>query len=127
MGGTFEFDPVEQSRGWITSIDAGTGKLLWKYESGLPIVASVTPTAGDVLLAGELTGNFLVLHKSSGQKLYSFYTGGPVAGGIATYTVDGHQYVAVPSGNVSRSFSIELSPSATVFVFALRELPTGNH
>jgi alcohol dehydrogenase (cytochrome c) len=127
MGGTFEFDPVEQSRGWITSIDAGTGKLLWKYESGLPIVASVTPTAGDVLLAGELTGNFLVLDKSSGQKLYSFYTGGPVAGGIATYTVDGHQYVAVPSGNVSRSFSMELSPSATVFVFALRELPTGNH
>jgi alcohol dehydrogenase (cytochrome c) len=127
MGGTFEFDPVEKSRGWITSIDAGTGRLLWKYQSELPIVASVTPTAGDVLFTGELTGNFLVLDKSSGQKLYSFYTGGPVAGGIATYTVDGHQYVAVPSGNMSRSFSMDLSPSATVFLFALREPQTGNH
>jgi hypothetical protein len=34
--------------------------------------------------------------------LYTFYTGGAVAGGVSTYLAGGHQYVAVLSGNSSK-------------------------
>ena len=119
FAGSFSFDPVKDAKGWIDSFDAKTGRLDWKYESHAPIVASVTPTAGKVLFTGSLDGNFLVLDSRTGKDLYSFYTGGPIGAGIATYKIDGRQYVAVPSGNMSRTWSPNSSPSATVFIFAL--------
>ncbi len=35
--------------------------------------------------------------------LYRFNTGGAIGGGIATYTAGDRQYVAVTSGNASRT------------------------
>ena len=57
--------------------------------------AALTPTAGNVLFTGDLDGNFLVLDARNGKTLYSFNTGGPIAGGIVTYEQKGRQYVAV--------------------------------
>jgi alcohol dehydrogenase (cytochrome c) len=79
--------------------------------------AAVTPTAGDVLFTGDLDGNFLVLDARSGKTLYSFNTGGPMAGGVITYAVKGKQYVAVASGHSGGS--IPLNGSATMVIFAL--------
>ena len=62
-----------------------------------------------------LNGNFLALDARDGHTLYSFNTGGPIAGGIITYEVQGHQYVAVASGNSGGS--IPLNGSATVVIF----------
>lgn len=119
FGGSFVFDPVKKARGWINAFSAASGKLLWKDETSLPVVGGITATAGDILFAGELSGNFEVLNQKNGKTLYSFYTGGPIAGGTATYEIGGRQYVAVPSGSSSRTWTPNVSPSATVFVFAL--------
>ena len=43
-------------------------------------------------------GNFLALDARNGKTLYSFDTGGPIAGGVVTYEQKGKQYVAVASG-----------------------------
>lgn len=119
FGGAYTPDDIGKAKGWIRAFDAKTGKEKWKYQSDLPVVAAVTPTAGDVLFSGELGGDFIVLDSKSGKKLYSFYTGGPVAGGIVTYEIDGRQYVAVPSGNQSRTWSPDASPAPTLVIFAL--------
>ena len=63
------------------------------------MVAAVTPTAGNVLFAGELTGDFLALDARTGEVLYRFNTGGPMGGGVVTYEAGGRQYVAVASGS----------------------------
>jgi alcohol dehydrogenase (cytochrome c) len=78
--------------------------------------AAVTPTAGGVLFTGDLDGNFLTLDANNGNTLYSFNTGGPIAGGVITYEQGGKQYVAVASG--SSGGSIPLVGSATIVIFS---------
>jgi len=51
------------------------------------------------------------------KELFRFYTGGGLFGGIASYAVNGRQYVATTSGGGSLTFGG--SGSATVFVFTL--------
>ena len=75
-----------KANGWITAIDAETGKVKWKYEAGSPVVAGVTPTAGGVVFTGDMAGNFLALDSASGKVLYTMPTGGAIAGGVITST-----------------------------------------
>ncbi len=120
MGGTTIPDPLEKSRGWLTAIDAATGRVRWKYESKRPMLAAVTTTSAELIFTGELTGDFLVLDARTGAVLYRFNAGGPLNGGIITYSINGRQYVAVNSGSAS-GFWRAARGSATVFLFALPE------
>ena len=86
------------------------------YHSPTPMIAAVTPTAGDVVFTGDLNGNFLVLDSRTGDALYRFNTGGAIGGGVITYEVGGEQYVAVASGNSSRT-TWYTTGAASVFVF----------
>ena len=81
------------------------------------MVAAVTTTAGGVVFAGEMTGDFLALDARSGRELYRFNTGAGLMGGIVTYQVNERQYVAAASGGGSFNFGREGSP--TLFVFTL--------
>ncbi|WP_164932010.1 PQQ-binding-like beta-propeller repeat protein [Janthinobacterium sp. 17J80-10] len=120
MGGSYT--QVTEPRGWVTSIDAGSGKVNWRYQAVAPVVAGITPTAGGVLLTGDLAGNFLALDSTNGKLLYQMQTGGAIAGGVVTYAVAGKQYVATTSGNVSRlTFGGLGSPS--IIVLGLPETP----
>jgi alcohol dehydrogenase (cytochrome c) len=116
--GDFVYDPVSQAKGSTYAIDAATGKLLWSRASSTPMVAALTPTAGNVVFTGDLNGYFLALDAGNGDGLYRFNTGGAIAGGISTYSIDGRQYVAVASGNSSRSIWFTTG-SATIILFAL--------
>src|SRR5262245_43273743 len=120
MGGTYTYDPPEQSRGWVTAIDAATGQVRWKYQSQRPMLAAVTTTSAELIFTGELTGNFLVLDARNGEALYRFDVGGPLNGGIITYAINGRQYVAVNSGNASGFWHAQRG-SAKVLLFALPE------
>jgi outer membrane protein assembly factor BamB len=62
-----ELDPPEKSQGWVTAIDASTGEVKWKHRSSRPMVAAVTTTRGNLLLTGELNGDFLVLDARTGS------------------------------------------------------------
>ncbi len=90
--------------------------MAWRVKWPTPMYAAITPTAGDVLLTGDLSGNFLALDARDGKTLYSFPTGGPIAGGVITYEVKGKQYVAVASG--FSGGSIPLTGSTTVVIFS---------
>jgi alcohol dehydrogenase (cytochrome c) len=120
MGGYYQADPIEKARGWLTAIDATTGKVVWKYESAKPMLAAVTTTATDMLFTGELTGDFLAMNARTGKVLYRFYTGGPMNGGVVSYAVNGKQYVAAASGSAS-GFWFAPPGSSTIIVFALPE------
>ena len=120
FGGEFEFDPATKAKGWTYGVDAATGKTAWSRQSATPMVAGLTPTAGDVLFTGDLDGNFLVLDSQSGKTLYSFNTGGGIAGGLSTYLVGGKQYVAAATGNNSRTVW-RSGGAATIVVFGLAD------
>lgn len=118
LGGTVQ--RANTSQGWITAVDAAGGQVRWKYRSAMPIVAAVTTTAGNLVMTGELSGDFVVLDARTGDVLYRFNTGGPIGGGVVTYQQDGKQYVAVASGRPSRFWVGQNAGSPTVFLFGLR-------
>jgi alcohol dehydrogenase (cytochrome c) len=120
LGGDVSIDPVEKARGWIRAFDAVSGRQQWAREMPRPMTAALTPTAGGVLFTGDLDGFFLALDARSGNTLYSFQTGGAIASAPSTYAVGGKQYVAVPSGNISRTTFAFTRGAPTLFVFALR-------
>lgn len=105
--------------GWLRGFDAVSGKEIWRLPFDRPINAAVTTTAGGLLLTGDTGGNFLALDQKTGKLLYRFMTGGAIAGGVASYAVDGRQYLAVASGNISRDVSAPNgAPTVTVFGLA---------
>lgn len=116
MGGTFEL--ADESRGWVVSLDAEIGAIRWKHETVGPMVSGITPTAGGVIFAGDMQGNFFVLDARNGKRLFETQTGGAIAGGVITYMRDGKQYVATTSGNVSR-LTFGTTGSPTLIIYAL--------
>jgi alcohol dehydrogenase (cytochrome c) len=115
LGGTVQFDSASQ--GWLTAVDASTGKVRWRYRSEKPMVAAVTTTAGGLVLTGEGTGDFLALNAATGRELYRFNTGGAMGGGVISYAVRGRQYIAATSGRAGFFFGSTGAP--TLFVFGL--------
>lgn len=91
-------DPISQRRGHVTAVDADSGKVLWKYDADTSMVASVTPTAGGLVLTGDTKGNFIAFDAKDGKVLLKKNLGDPIGGGIVTYEIGGAPYVAVAGG-----------------------------
>lgn len=116
----------------IDAVDPLTGARKWRYTPKYMVVASLLSTASDLLFSGDLEGYAFALDAKTGEKLWSFNTGGGISGSAITYAVNGRQYVAVPSGmgslvgGVAPAIWPELAPkwpegASTLFVFALPE------
>ena len=118
FGGRFIIDPPDRHSGWIRGFDPAAGREVWSVHRKDLVLAAVTPTAGGLLLTGDSGGEFLALDARSGELLYHFQTGGPVAGGITSYEAGGRQYIAVPSGSSSRD-SASATGAATLVVFTV--------
>ena len=124
--------PGGKMEGYLAAFDPLTGQRKWSLATPTVIMASVLATAGDLVFSGDPEGNFFALDARTGAKLWSFPTGGGHRGSAVTYTVDGRQYVATPTGwgsLMGRSFG-SLFPNvppprqgSTLFVFALPPVP----
>jgi alcohol dehydrogenase (cytochrome c) len=112
-------DPPSERLGWLTSVDAETGRILWQYRSPLPMVAAVTPTAGGLLFTGDLEGNLLAFDATNGRILYKDKAGGPIGGGVITYSIGGKQYIAVAAGMSNKLMGVTSGP-ASVAIYALQ-------
>jgi alcohol dehydrogenase (cytochrome c) len=58
----------------------------------------VTSTASGVVFSSDHIGNFLAVDATTGKTLYTYFTGAPIFAPPTTYSIDGRQYVVVPSG-----------------------------
>ncbi len=101
-GGAWQIT-ADPPTGWISAFDANTGKLRWKYHTGAAMVAALTPTAGGILLSGDNSGNLFVFESATGKLLKTIETRGSISGGIVAYEINGREYIALTSGNVSRT------------------------
>jgi len=118
FGGILKFDPPETGKGWLRAFDAATGAPKWSHHSDAPMVAGITPTGGGLLFTGSLNGELLGVDARTGDIRYRFNTGGAIAGGVSSYAIDGRQYLAVASGNSSRTIW-STKGAATLIVFGL--------
>lgn len=90
-------DPKRWS-GWMTASDADSGERKWQFHAPFPLMGGVTPTGGQLLLFGDMGGNFYAFDAASGKKLWSIDLGGAIAGGVITYDTGQGQKIAVAAG-----------------------------
>jgi alcohol dehydrogenase (cytochrome c) len=62
------------------------------------MLSSLLATAGDLVFAGEPSGEFDAFDARTGELLWQFQTGNGIHGSPMTYSVKGKQFVAVPTG-----------------------------
>ena len=110
--------------GHVKAFDAATGREVWSWRGQHPMVSSILTTAGDLVFAGEPNGNFNAYDAKSGTVIWQFQTGSGIHSNPITYSVNGKQYVAVPSGwgGWMKGFAPETygaTRGSALFVFAL--------
>jgi glucose dehydrogenase len=109
-------DPQSQWAGWVTSLDAVSGKQRWRFKAPNPVIGGVTPTAGNVVFFGDMGGNFFALNSATGAKLWQIDLGGAIGGGVVTYDTGAGQKVAVSTGLTSKIWP---TPKATAQIYVL--------
>ena len=116
----------------ISAFDPATGTKKWMFKTNYINLSSPLVTAGDLLFGGDVEGNAFALDAKTGEKLWSFNTGGRIASPPVSFSVGGRQFITISSGGgsigegmVRRLFPESKGhlpePAATLFVFALPE------
>jgi alcohol dehydrogenase (cytochrome c) len=88
----------EDIAGSISAFDPKTGQETWRWRHEHPMCASVLATHGNLVFAGEPSGKFNALNAETGDLLWQFQCGSGHHSSPSTYSVDGRQYIAVPTG-----------------------------
>jgi alcohol dehydrogenase (cytochrome c) len=88
---------IDDMTGSISAFDAN-GEEKWRWRNELPMCASVLATGGDLVFAGEPSGEFNAFDARTGEQLWQFQCGSGHHSNPTTYMVDGRQYIAVPVG-----------------------------
>jgi alcohol dehydrogenase (cytochrome c) len=88
---------ADNMTGSVSAFDA-SGEEKWRWRNEIPMCASVLATGGDLVFAGEPSGEFNALDARTGELLWQFQCGSGHHSSPTTYMVDGRQYVAVPVG-----------------------------
>jgi outer membrane protein assembly factor BamB len=94
-------DDPKMWSGWMTASDAGSGERKWQFHAPFPLMGGVTPTAGRLVLFGDMGGNLYAFEAASGKKLWSKDLGGAIGGGVITYDTGAGQKIAVAAGMTS--------------------------
>ena len=103
MGGSMVFTV---GTGALRAIDPATGQMKWELKEPTPAWAGVLSTAGGVVFSGDNEGSFFAADARTGKELYRYLTGAAIYGPPTTYTVDGRQYVIMPSGLTLTAFAL---------------------
>ena len=95
---------------FLTAIDYKTGKIAWKRQyrttANTGLTAGLLTTAGRLLFAGDVGGNFVAYDPANGTPLWHTQLGANTTNAPETYMVDGKQYVLVAAGDAVYAFAL---------------------
>ncbi|MDB5393361.1 MAG: quinonprotein alcohol dehydrogenase [Rhodospirillales bacterium] len=97
-----------KTHGILAAIDAKTNKIVWQKQTPYEIQNSggFTTTAGGLAFHGEPDGNLQAYDAKTGDLLWQFQTGSNAGGPVASYEVNGEQYVALPAAGSLWAFKL---------------------
>jgi alcohol dehydrogenase (cytochrome c) len=102
------FRPEGEPRsGTLTAIDPATSTIVWQKRTKFPIGtgSGLLSTAAGLLFHGESDGNLVAFDIANGEVLWRFQTGTGADAPVATYEVNGEQYIALLAGGNSFQLS----------------------
>lgn len=126
--GASQYAPGEDSTGRIYAVDVKTGKINWVRKQKPIFSSSLLTTAGGIVFGGDSSREFAAFDQNSGDKLWSIKLNTTIGGHPTTYSVNGKQYIAVPTGpNAQTAAAAALDPELkkivesgnSLFIFAL--------
>jgi quinohemoprotein ethanol dehydrogenase len=93
--------------GTLTAMDPTTNKIVWQKRMKFPLGtgSGLLSTAAGLLFHGESDGNVVAYDIATGEPLWRFQTGTGADAPIATYEVNGEQYLALLAGGSSFQLS----------------------
>jgi alcohol dehydrogenase (cytochrome c) len=92
--------------GAVIAMDPTTAQRRWKFDQFDVTDAGMLTTATDLLFTGGREGYFYALDARTGKSLWHASLGGQIVNGAVSYQVDGHQFIAVISGNDLVAFAL---------------------
>jgi alcohol dehydrogenase (cytochrome c) len=95
--------------GWseylLQAIDYKTGNIKWSHKwEGPGGRSGLLTTAGNLLFAGDVAGNFVALNATTGDPLWHASVGSSVTNAPITYELDGVQYVVIAANDLLFGF-----------------------
>lgn len=84
--------------GKVMAIQPDTGEVAWEVKTRTPMGGGMLATSGGLVFTGDAEGNFAAYDANKGNILWSYQTGSGIRSAPITYSLDGKQYIAIPSG-----------------------------
>ena len=105
--GRWQRRPVDLARaphrdgkfGRLQAVDLKTRKVIWTRRQRAAYASSTLTTAGGLLFIGSRDRSFMALNAADGKLLWKTRLDASPSSTPVTYSVGGHQYVAVVAGN----------------------------
>jgi len=112
--------PGQYQTGGYLALDGKTGQVVWNNFTGLDQAHGQTPTvtASDLVFWGQPDGWFAAADAATGKVLWRFQTGAGIGQGVATYMIDGEQYVVAEAFGSGTPYSGG-SDGSTLWAFKL--------
>ena len=96
--GNYESPASDGNMGRLSAYRAKDLKPIWTIQQRAPFLTSAMTTAGGVGFIGDWDRTFRAFDTKTGKTLWKTRLGTTAAGFPTTFTVDGEQFVAVPTG-----------------------------
>ena len=90
--------PADSGHSSLTAWDPVRARPAWKIETPGAHNSGTLATAGDLVFQGQADGHIHAYAAGDGRRLWTFDAGTAVLGTPITFSVNGHQYVAMLSG-----------------------------
>ena len=94
----YDMPGADGNMGRLSAFETSTLKPLWTLQQRSPFLTGVVSTAGNVAFVGDFDRVFHAFDTKTGKQLWKTRLGTSVQGHIASFMVDGEQYIAVMTG-----------------------------
>jgi alcohol dehydrogenase (cytochrome c) len=98
MAGNYEAPASDGYIARMSAYRAKTFKPVWTFQQRAPFLTSAMTTGGGVGFVGDWDRTFRAFDLKTGKTLWSTRLGTTAQGFPTTYSVDGEQFIAVPTG-----------------------------